>query len=60
VKIGDLVRTEISRAPWGKALGIIEEKDPDSLHGPGWWIELCTGDRVSRHPGDIEVINESR
>lgn len=60
MKVGDLVRTDISRPPWGKALGIIGEEDPKSLHGPGWWIELFNGDRVSRHPGDIEVVNESR
>jgi hypothetical protein len=61
MKVGDLVRTMPSSVPWGKTIGIIEERDPNSLHGPGWWILLPShGTRVSRHPGDIEVISESR
>ena len=60
MKVGDLVRTMQNRRPWKKQVGVIEEKDPRSLHGPGWWILLCTGERVSRVPGDLEMICESR
>ena len=55
MKVGDLVRTMGLFS--GQQIGIIDAADPKSLHGPGFWVTLCTGERVSRHPGDIEVLS---
>jgi hypothetical protein len=56
MNIGDLVRT-MGNTSQDLVMGIIDGEDPRSLHGHGWWIFLSTGERVSRHPGDIEVIS---
>jgi len=59
VKPSDLVRT-MGSASQDLIVGIIEGEDPRSLHGPGWWVVLSTGERVSRYPGDLEVLSEAR
>ena len=59
MKVGDLVRT-MGNTSQDLVMGIIEEEDPQSLHGRGWWVFLSTGERASRIPGDLEVVNESR
>ena len=55
MKVGDLVRTTGLFSGW--QLGIIDAEDPKSMHGPGFWVTLCTGERVSRYTGDIKVAS---
>ncbi len=59
MKIGDLVRT-MGNTSQDLMMGIIEAEAPYSLHGHGWWVFLSSGEKVSRHPGDLELISESR
>ena len=59
MQVGDLVRT-MGNTSQDLEIGIIDGEDPRSLHGHGWWVLLSTGERVSRHPGDLELISASR